>query len=109
MHPDAKSALEKENILIDLLAAAAEAFAKSNAKNQTETAILNAWADDLLRHKDVNQTYQQLDSTDFDNQAEEELKILQGFRDTLTYKSGYIAKCWINHFDDDIKLLASVK
>lgn len=109
MHPDAKPALEKENILVDLLAATAAAFAKSNAKNQTETAILNAWAEDLLRHKDVNQTYLKLAAGAFDNQADEELEILKGFRSTLDTNSGYIAKCWINHFDDDIKLLASVK
>ena len=109
MHPNTNAALEKENILVDLLAATAAAFAKSTAENSMEADILNAWAADLLRHKEVNETYQKLSDSGFDSQADEELEILKGFRATLAGKSGYIAKCWNNHFEDDINLLASLK
>jgi hypothetical protein len=113
MNKDAKTALEKENSLIDRLAKTADDFAASNATNQLEEAVLKAWAPDLLRHKAVNQNlidhYVAKKAPEFDKQADDELAILEDFRATLASKSGFLKDCWKAHFDDDIDLLSSMK
>ena len=75
---NANRALEKENLLVDVLAAVSGIFAL-RAEDEQERMMLGAWAPDFRRHRYVNEQLRE----NGDDQADQEIAILKAFIDLL--------------------------
>lgn len=99
--PNARAILEKENEMLDSLVQTASAFAQK--ASGTEADVLNAWVREFQGHRDANGDLIGMTDAEFDRELNEEIKILERMRASVT-GSRDIDEYWKGTIGDDIAI-----
>jgi hypothetical protein len=98
---NARAILKKENEMLDSLVQTASAFAQK--ASGTEADVFNAWVRELRGHRDANGDLIGMTDAEFDRELNEEIKILERMRASVT-GSRDIDEYWKGNIGDDIAI-----
>jgi hypothetical protein len=99
---NARTILNKESEMLEKMMQAASAFAKEAAAG-TEADVFNAWVKELQGYRDANGDLVGMADAEFDRELNEEIKLLERMRATITGNTA-IDEYWKGNIGDDIAI-----
>jgi hypothetical protein len=98
---NARAMLKRETEMLGDMVQTVSSFAQQTVGS--ETKLFEAWMRELSGHQEINETLSSKDEKGFVDQLNEEIKILEGMRASITGNSE-IDEYWRGHIDDDIAI-----
>ena len=99
---NARAILKKESEMLNKLVQTASAFAKDAAAG-TEADVFNAWVQELQGHRDANNDLIGKADAEFDQELNEEIKLLERMRASITGNTA-IDEYWKGNIGEDIAI-----
>lgn len=99
---NARAILNKESEMLNKLVQTASAFAKDAAAG-TEADVFNAWVQELQGHRDANGDLIGKADAEFDQELNEEIKLLERMRASITGNTA-IDEYWKGNIGEDIAI-----
>lgn len=99
--PNARAILKKENEMLDELVQTASAFAQKAAGVEAE--VFSSWVQELQGHRDANSDLIGRTDAEFDRELNEEIKVLERMRASIT-GNGDIDEYWKDNVGGDIAI-----